>query len=274
MAKRIKIEGEINTAEGPVHLHPYLIRVVEGFNGRNGNLGDLTSLKASILKEGVNNALLVRRNRDEEAGTWYDLIDGERRLTAIRELHEEGYTDVRTPIKRLHIPASEAEVKMATANMERKDFDPIEEAGIVARFVNYGWTDTEIAHKLNRSVKWVQQRKQLHMSSKPVKDAVKDGIPQDVASDLATNVPEKSQGQVLAESLAEVDGDFKKLRGVVARKTGRKIRPGKKVVREIISVIEGNFIEEDTFTRADIVAALRYASGDITEAELYKKLAI
>ncbi|MBN2034246.1 MAG: ParB N-terminal domain-containing protein [Deltaproteobacteria bacterium] len=103
------------------------------------NLGDLTSLQGSIKRDGLQEPILVY-----EAGEkLYGVIDGCRRLTAIKEL---GWKSVPCLINK-GINVRDAAHLSYVKNSERNNFDPIEVAthlkAMIERF-GYSMRDLEI----------------------------------------------------------------------------------------------------------------------------------
>lgn len=262
------------------------IRVQDGFNGR-ASLGDLTELKDSIREIGLLAPLVVWRDPEKEAA--FLLIDGERRLTACRELRGEGF-DIHVPcVVAVGVKSEEdAAVAMATANIQRKSFDPIEEASLVVRFQSlYNWSDDQVAQKLGKSAPWVAQRRSLLDTTKEIQQKVSKGeIGLGHAVDLA-KLPRSKQDATLAEVEAEAaevaeksgkTGEAKKksLRSFMAKKlakkAGRKMRPRVNKVEDMIRVIEANV--EEMVPRDLVVDALAYAMGELPEDDFRANLMI
>lgn len=102
----------------------------------------LEELKASIKSNGLLQPLLVRR-RDAR----YELVAGERRLRASREL---GLTEVPVFVKEI---SDQASLEMALVeNLQRKDLNVMEEArGYMKLMRDYELTQDQISEKIGKS---------------------------------------------------------------------------------------------------------------------------
>ncbi len=97
----------------------------------------LEELKASIKRQGVLEPIVVR----PVAHGIYELVAGERRLQASRAL---GITDVPAIVKTLS--DQEALAYALVENVQRKDLNPMDEAGGYARLTEeFGYTQEEVA---------------------------------------------------------------------------------------------------------------------------------
>lgn len=107
--------ADVVTMQIPVDL----INVREGFNARKTGLDDIGGLAASIREHGQHTAIAVMESSEPEA---YDLLTGERRLRAIRQL---GWPTIRAEVHRRY-DALEQTMLMLTENEQREDVDPLE----------------------------------------------------------------------------------------------------------------------------------------------------
>jgi ParB family chromosome partitioning protein len=89
--------------------------------------GDLEGLKESILAHGIIEPLVVRHNGSDHT---YELIVGERRLSALNELVSEGFfsEDVTVPVVLREMDDNSAKQMMIVENMMRKDLTELEQA--------------------------------------------------------------------------------------------------------------------------------------------------
>lgn len=126
------------------------------------NLGDIASLRDSILLHGVLEPLLVRRREDDR----YTLISGERRFRAALEA---GLAEV--PCIELDRETSELVEIALVENLQRKDLTPFEEAeGFALLRERHGYTHEQIAKAVGKSRVTVTET--LTLSALP--DSVKD----------------------------------------------------------------------------------------------------
>jgi len=106
---------------------------------------DQEDLKREIEKDGLLNDLVVRKNGDS-----YELIDGERRWRALKELGWE-----RVPVR--VVEADEARVRLSVykLNKIRKNYTIEEEAQYFKRLADEGMTPLDISKQLSVNFHWV-----------------------------------------------------------------------------------------------------------------------
>ena len=241
-----------------------LIEVVDGFNHRETfDEAELHQLAQSISENGILDPLKVAKN-PKGHDMPYRLIDGERRLKAIKILHEQG-SEISFPVRVLREMDDEAAVLAAAAsNMERADITPLEEANIIAKLEAYGHDVNEIAAKMNRSDQWVRDRKALESASRKIKNSLNNGrLPADVAVKLIRkNKEHKDQDKALAAVVTAAGGKKSNTRKAAASKgLGGKVKPSSKE-------IAGMSIELDTLEIPEWVkdianATLAYVDGTL-----------
>jgi len=129
---------------------------------------DVADISESIKSVGLLERLVVIEHR-EKAGM-YIVVAGNRRLVACRVAGLD-------PIPCDLIMCSTEHAKRATLieNLQRKDVDPILEAGLIEKLVDGGMTEDEIARETGRGNKWVWRRKQLQKLAEPWREYVNGG---------------------------------------------------------------------------------------------------
>jgi ParB family transcriptional regulator, chromosome partitioning protein len=149
-------------------------------NPRNlrDDVGDLSNL-ASIADIQLQPAVVVTRNAylklypDDEIDTRYVVINGCRRLAAA---HKYGRPDleivVNDAIARDRITLISASI---AENVDRQDFDVIEEARAVEALVSECGTAEEAAKRLHRTGGWVSQRRALLTLAPQLQAALRRG---------------------------------------------------------------------------------------------------
>lgn len=247
-----------------------LIEVVDGFNHREiFDEAELHQLAQSINENGLLDPLKVSKN-GKGSDMPYRLIDGERRLRAIKALHEQG-VEVSFPVRVLREMDDESAVIVAAAsNMERADITPLEEANIIAKLEAYGYDVNEIAAKMNRSDQWVRDRKALESGSRKIKNSLKNGrLPADVAVKLIRkNKEHKDQDKALSEVVTAAGGKKSNTRKAAASKgLGGKVRPTSKEIAGMSLEMENLDIPE--WVRDVANATLAYVDGTLP-AKKYK----
>ena len=141
---------------------------VSGTNPRKSIKGDtFGELKDSIAEHGILEPLLVRPNGDDG----YELVAGERRYTAAKELKLE-----MVPVSIRELDDAQARVLMLLENLQRVDLEPLEEASALEELLKTGdMTQQELARKLGKSQPWVANRTRLLKAPKELKTHLKAG---------------------------------------------------------------------------------------------------
>ena len=141
------------------HVELSLIEV-SGANPRKDLKGEtFKELKQSIAEHGILEPLLVRPK-----GKGYELVAGERRFTAAKELKLET-----VPVSIRDLDDHTARILMLLENLQREDLEPLEEAAAIEELLkdtgDGGMTQEELAKKLSKSQPWVANR--LRLSKAP-----------------------------------------------------------------------------------------------------------
>jgi len=151
------------------HVELSLIEV-SGANPRKDLKGEtFKELKQSIAEHGILQPLIVRPK-----GKGYELVAGERRLTAARELKLET-----VPVAIRDLDDHTARILMLLENLQREDLEPLEEAAAIEELLkdtgDGGMTQEELAKKLSKSQPWVANRLRLLKAPKELRAALTDG---------------------------------------------------------------------------------------------------
>lgn len=126
----------------------------------------LGELKASIKEKGVLQPILVRPQ-----GGGYEVVAGERRLRAARELQ---LTEIPVIVKDLS--DQEALVIALVENIQREDLNPIEEAEAYQKLIEeFGFTQEKIAQSVGKDRSTVTNLLRLLRLSDDMRKAVYDG---------------------------------------------------------------------------------------------------
>ena len=186
---------------------------------------DLERLKASLEKEGLLQPLLVRKVGDE-----YELVAGERRLRAARELGLE-----RVPAIAVEV-GDERMLELALIeNIQRADLDPLELARAYRQLMqSRSWTQDQLASALGLSRSSVANAVRVldlpdDMQSSLVRGHITPGH-----AKVLLSVEDEREQRLLYEKIAEEKLSVRELEGTVDQKkldapTKRKRRqPDKK----------------------------------------------
>jgi ParB family chromosome partitioning protein len=170
---------------------PTRITKRENFNPRF-DFGEMEELKASIVANGLLMPLRVKRVDGNPAAD-FELVDGERRLTAVMALIEEGviFAD---GIQVLIVDKKQDEVtsliQMFEANTG-KAFLPLEEAAAFKRMRDAGMTLEQIAQRVSRNHLHVNNTLALLEADLSVQEAVATG---QVGSTMAKKIAVAARG--------------------------------------------------------------------------------
>ncbi len=112
---------------------------------------EMATLKDSILKHGILQALTVRQLEDGK----YELIAGGRRFEAISQLYKEHknekFNSVPVFIKKIDSESQMTELALIE-NIQRSNLNPIEEAFAYSKLkINYKMSDQQIANSVGKS---------------------------------------------------------------------------------------------------------------------------
>lgn len=194
---------------------PKSIKRRAGWNPRF-DFGEIEELKESIKQNGFykHKPLVVRRIEDGSL----ELIDGDRRFTAVEQLLDEGHKfedGIPIVLEDKNITEVDGLVLMFTANTG-KPFLPLEEAAAYKRMVDAGMKLVDIAKRIGKSEGHVKDRISLLSAAPEVKEALAQG---EVGSTLAENIVNHAKG------------DHEKQKELV-----KKVKEGKK--REVKQEVE------------------------------------
>lgn len=123
---------------------------------------DLDTLAASIAEHGVLENLIVRPTAGVDPEL-YEIVIGDRRFRAVGQLIERGITqdDFPMPVMVESLDDKEVLTIAMAENMARADLTPMEEARGIAALMKQGMTTQELANRLGKTQRYIQQRKAL-----------------------------------------------------------------------------------------------------------------
>lgn len=135
--------------------------------------GDLQDLSNNIKQQGLLQPITVRPIEVDDTNPLcgeFEIICGERRYRAVSMLEEDTI-----PCIVREMTDEEALDAMITENLQRKDVDPIEEAFAFGQLLKTGKTVEQIADRVGKSKRFVQERIKLDNLLPDLKKMVKDG---------------------------------------------------------------------------------------------------
>lgn len=234
---------------------PGHIRIRDGFNLRDVSGDDyetdIQALMAHIKRGGKYPALEVVLSDD---GQGVDVVDGHRRLTAIRRLIEQG-----DPIEYVRIePFVGNDIdqlqRVMTSNEGRK-LTPLEIAEGYRRLAAYGLTPDDIARRIGKTRQHVDQMLILATAPHEVQQMVKAG---DVSATEAINVT-RQHGRLAVDKLQAARA---KAGGKITAKALREWTPPANIVRPVLRGVEELIDCLDTATRTLLVTVDQNPSKD------------
>jgi ParB family chromosome partitioning protein len=128
---------------------------------------EMAALAASIKAQGIIQPLIVR-----EDASGYELVAGERRLRAAKMA---GLLEVPVVVKEIN-DAQMLEVSIVE-NIQRENFNPIEEADAYHRLINeFGLTQDQAAARVGKSRSAVANFLRLRQLEEPIKQSIEAGL--------------------------------------------------------------------------------------------------
>ena len=162
-----------------LHLSPNDIKIEEGFNPRI-DFGDLNLLASQIESNGVLNPLRGFKDVDGK----YVVVDGERRLRASFIVLKK-QSDLLIPLIPEKKRNPEHRLISSMVCNEGKKFNPLEEAEVINRLLNYGWDEKDISKQTGKTGVYISNLKLLYDAPKKLKNLVLEDV---VSSTLAMEV--------------------------------------------------------------------------------------
>jgi ParB family chromosome partitioning protein len=152
-------------------IDPQNIVVVDNFNVRK-DYGDIDSLSESIINNGQLEPVICVKIRGTEQ---YKLVEGHRRLMAIKQAISKGY-DI-PYVKALTLSSTNEEdhvFAMLITGTGKKPLTPLEEAEGYKRLVAYGYETKDIAIRVGKSNTHVYNLVRLADIPKKLKDKIEN----------------------------------------------------------------------------------------------------
>ncbi len=147
-----------------------------GGNPRN-DYGDLEELAADILQNGVVTPLRGFRLKDKTEHEW-EITAGHRRLAACMLLVERGHV-IRVKIVSIgdakNITDETILMEHFTTN-SGKPFTPVEQAETIRRLIALNWKTKDIATRMGKSMRFVQNMANFASAPKRIRDLVEKGV--------------------------------------------------------------------------------------------------
>lgn len=194
---------------GEIYLVPQdIIEIKEGWNARTDFSGQ-DELANYITENGFPGSIEVYKTPDKRLL----LVDGERRLRALRQAIENGAEIRMVPITVARKGTSEIDLYLSHISRNAgKPFTATEEAESYRRLADWGFEIKEIAEKTGKSISHVRNRLELACASPELRKAVDAG-----------DVPVTAAQKIIKESGGTVDGQSDGLKKARSKPTRNKI---------------------------------------------------
>jgi ParB/RepB/Spo0J family partition protein len=154
-------------------------------------------LVALIRSQGLLQPLIVRPI--EGKPKYYEVIAGERRLRALKEIHRDG-GDPKIPCIVRDVDTATADALSLGENFGREAMHPLDEADAFAKLASNDGKDGEaIAAEFGVTEHYVRQRMKLSTLAQPVKDAYRQGQIDTAIAEAFAAVPKERQLEVWKE---------------------------------------------------------------------------
>lgn len=237
--KPVKIDVNKTTRKDVLYIDPNLLTVDEGFNTRF-DLGDIDELKNSIIENGVRIPI-----RGYKEGEKYVVIDGHRRTIATLKAIAEGNDIARVPFISEKKRTMEERIFDILLSNDGKPLTSIELGETYRRLKDYGYTYTEIANKIGKTVKSVSDLVLVAESSKELKELIKGG---DISATLVFEIKKSMGNDELAEKIIKDKVAEKK---ETFKDEQKKQKVTKKDIKNIIQKQKDNTVNKEKHKEVD-----------------------
>lgn len=192
---------------------------------------ELEELAESIDAQGLIQPIIIRPMDDLEDGCEYELIAGERRWRAVKDIL--GKEKIRAIVRTMDEESSQEAAIIE--NLQRQDLNPIEEAVAIQKLMERNsLTQDQVAKKLGKSRSYVANVVRLNNLNKEIQQLVSTGqLDKAKAWTLLAITDEKSQMD-MAKRIIEKDWNVEKVKLEVEKEVAKNADPEKKVVRKMI----------------------------------------
>jgi ParB/RepB/Spo0J family partition protein len=229
----------------------------------------LMELAESIHREGLMNPLTIMQSEDAAGTSVIELVAGERRLRAIKYIHEKIDSSYMPDIPCITYvgTARDAEFANALENIDREAVDDIDLASWLHRRVGEGETQTELADRLHRKLQWVNFRVTFHeRACDELKQLLRDGlICFSAAYELSKNLDKDEQKKRVAKAL-KFNEKISLEDAQRANDPNKTAKPSKKS-KEAIRALAETKAATSPFHRG-VSFSLRWTEGLMTEEEM------
>lgn len=173
-------------------IDPSMVGRREGWNPRF-DMGEIDQLAKSIAANGMLNPIRVKRVTGRTDGKVFELVDGDRRLTAIERLTKSNYVFV-DGVPAIIVDKAQDDLtslfQMFEAN-SGKVFLPLEEAAAYKRMRDAGLSIKKISTQIGKSAIHIGETLELLDADEDVKEAVTSGA---IGKTMAKQIAKQARG--------------------------------------------------------------------------------
>ena len=201
-------------------VHPEVINIRDGWNARTDFSGE-DELMAYIEANGVPGVLEVCKTEDGRL----ELVDGERRLRAVKRLKDEKNIEIEG-IQITLVKRGTNEIEQYLSHMTRnegKPFTPTEEAACYKRLIGWNLTVNQIHERTGKSVSHIRNRLELSNATPAVNEALSSG---EITISQAQQIAKEPSVDGQNDALGKAGKPRSRNRLIIRWKDGRLKRTG------------------------------------------------
>jgi len=228
-------------------VDPQLIDIEEGFNTRI-DYGDIDELKLSIIENGVRMPLRGYAKDDR-----FIIVDGHRRLTAVRKAIEEGNEIARVPFILEEKKTLEERIFDIILSNDGKQLTSLELGETYKKLMQYGFTCNEIAKKIGKTLNHVNDMVKVASSSKELKEIIKKGgVSATLVAEIKNKIKDDDEAEELIKTVSSIKKESsggEKKKEKVTKKDVEDLLPEKEKAIEVKS--------DEVFSKEEVIELLK-----------------
>lgn len=225
--------------------------------------GVITAYSTQELSEEISSQGLINPITVRELGDKYEVIAGFRRFMAVTK--NLGWKEI--PCNNLgKISDDQALLINMSENIGRDDLDLLQEAEVVQRFLDKGYTQKEVADMFHRSVGWIQNRLMALKMPKEIRALIKSGqLNASQVRELYRYIHNSEElKQAVNQAQKDADAGVKKIKLKLPKKDTKRVRTVEEK-KELLKDLTSQGLD------GIICDVLRWCLGQLTTEELKKK---
>lgn len=178
----------------------------------------LEELAESIDVQGLIQPIIVREVVSEDGSHHYELIAGERRLRAVRDILQK--PRIKAIVTKEYVTNNQSEEAALVENIQRENLNPIDEVrAIVAIMDREDLTQEQVAKRLGKSRSEISNLVRLMRLPKDVQNLVAQGKIEKTKAWKLAMIPDEAKLKATAQKCVDQDWSFNRLRDEVEKIT-------------------------------------------------------